>query len=276
MSFLIVDEQKCRRCGVCVAECPAHLIYLDGYEGHLPKLRYRGEQDCILCGHCVASCPFSALGLEPLPSEGFLPLDRSLNLSSFEQGEQFLKSRRSIRNYKKDPVPSEALDKIMDIARFAPTASHRQPVRWLLVEDSAAVRHLAELVIEWMTSERKNNSEMSRQYRMAGLIAGWRRGRDLILCGAPHLAVAYTDQPVYWESVDSAIALTYLELAAHAAGVGACWAGFFTRAAKFYPPIKAFLGLPQDAAIQGAQMLGYAAYSYPRLPWRKPLDLRKI
>ena len=276
MSFFIVNEQKCRRCSVCVEECPGRLIYLDGEQDNLPRMRYHGEQDCILCGHCVAVCPFSALNLEPLPADGFPHLSNSLKLSSFEQGEQFLKSRRSVRAYKDMPVPSDVLDRVMDVLRFAPTASHRQAVRWLLVEDPAATRHIAELVIEWMSEVRKNDPAQAKQYRMAGLIAGWLRGRDLILRGAPHLAVAYTDQPGRWQATDSAIALTYLELSAQAAGVAACWAGFFTHAAGHYPPIKAFLGLPQDSEVHGGQMLGYARFAYSRLPWRKPLSLRKI
>ena len=274
MSFFIVDAQKCRRCGVCVAECPNRLILQDGETG-LPKLRYRGEQDCILCGHCVAACPFYALNLEPLPAAGFVPLDKELKIN-FEQGEQFLKSRRSIRAYKDKPVPREVLDQIMDVARFAPTASHRQEVRWLLVEDPATTHRIAELVIESMTAVRRAEPERAKQYRMAGLIAGWIKGRDLILRGAPHLAVAWTEQPGRWAAVDCAIALTYVELAAHAAGVAACWAGFFTHAVEHYPPLKELLGLPPQAQVHGGQMLGYARYPYPRLPWRKPLELRRI
>jgi nitroreductase len=34
-----------------------------------------------------------------------------------------------------------------------------------------------------------------------------------------------------------AIALTYLELATYSLGLGACWAGYFSAAAAFYPPM---------------------------------------
>ena len=274
MTFFDVNSEKCRRCGICMAECPNRLILMDDETG-LPKLRIHGEEDCILCGHCVAACPFYALNLAPLPPEGFLPLDKSLNIT-FEQGEQFLKGRRSIRAFKETLVPGAALGRIMDVARFAPTASHKQTIRWIMVEDPAKTHRIAEMVIEWMTEMRKNQPEIAKKHRMAGLIAGWRKGRDLILRDAPHLAVAYTDSDEHWYAIDAAIALTYVELAAHAAGIAACWAGFFADCAKYHPPIKEYLGLPPSAQVHGGQMLGYAKYAYPRLPWRKPLELRSI
>ena len=124
MSFFNVSPSTCVRCGICMAECPNRLILMDKETG-LPKLRIQGEEDCILCGHCVAVCPAKALNLSPLPADGFIPLDKKLNIS-FEQADQFLKSRRSIRAFKSTLVSDENLDKIMDVARFAPTASHRQ------------------------------------------------------------------------------------------------------------------------------------------------------
>ena len=271
MSFFNVSNDACRRCGVCLAECPNRLILMDKETG-LPKLRIQGEEDCILCGHCVAACPFNALNLASLPAEGFIPLNKNLNIS-FEQADQFLKSRRSIRAFKSTVVPGDVLDKIMDVARFAPTASHRQYIRWIMVQDPAKSHRIAEMVIEWMTQIRKEQPEIAKKHRMAGLIAGWRKGYDMILRGAPHLAIAYTDKASTWMALDASIALTYIELSAHSLGVAACWAGFFTQAVAVYAPLREFLGLSKDAVVHGGQMFGFAKYKYPRLPWRKPLDM---
>ena len=60
MAFLIVDESKCKKDGICVAECPSGLIKLQedtGYPGIIPG----GDKVCIRCGHCVAVCPNGAL-----------------------------------------------------------------------------------------------------------------------------------------------------------------------------------------------------------------------
>ncbi len=46
-----------------------------------------------------------------------------------------IKTRRSIRKYKGTPVPRESLMKILEAARIAPSASHRQPWHFVVVED---------------------------------------------------------------------------------------------------------------------------------------------
>lgn len=274
MTFFDVDASRCKRDDICIAECPIHIILMDKERG-VPKLRLGGEQSCIRCGHCVAVCPHGAIRLADMPFEAFQPVDKELAVTS-EQAEQFLRSRRSIRTFKSKAVSHELLAQILDTTRWAPTASHKQPVQWVMVEDSATVYRCAELVVEWMMELRTANSPLARQFNVAGLIAGWKKGRDLILRGAPHLAVAWTNSDATWPDADSAIALSYMELAAHAHGVGCCWAGYFTYAARAYSPLRALLGIPEDAVVCGGQMLGYPQYRYHRIPWRRDASVTWI
>lgn len=271
MAFFEVDAQRCKRDDICIAECPIHIIISDRDSG-VPKMRDGAESVCIRCGHCVAVCPHGAVRIEDMPIEAFTPVDKSLAIDA-RQAEQFLRGRRSIRTFRDTPVPHDQLAQIMETVRWAPSASHKQPVHWVMVETLSAVREMAELVVDWMTEVRKENPELARRFNVAGLIAGWRKGQDLILRGAPHLAVAWTEPAATWPEVDCAVALTYLELAAHAHGVGCCWAGYFTYAANAYGPLREALGLPQDARVCGGQMMGYARFRYRRLPWRKPLAI---
>ena len=68
------------------------------------------------------------------------------------------------------------------------------------------------------------------------------------------------------------IAMAYLELAATAHGLGACWAGFFNMAPMFYPPIYEALNLPKDHQVLGSMMLGVPKFKYHRVPLRnKPV-----
>jgi nitroreductase len=69
------------------------------------------------------------------------------------------------------------------------------------------------------------------------------------------------------------IALTYLELAAPSLGLGTCWAGYFTAAANFYPPLQKALDLPQGHLPYGATMIGYPKYSYQRIPPRNKPEI---
>lgn len=271
MPFFEVDAQKCKRDKICIDECPIRILIADKETG-VAKMRLGAEDACIRCGHCVAVCPSGAVRLEGMPFEEFVPLRSELTVAG-EAAEQFLRGRRSIRTFRNQPVARELLVRVMDTVRWAPTASHRQPVRWVLVEDPARTRELAAMTIEWMTGLRESEPELARRYNVAGLIAGWRKGVDMVLRGAPHLAVACCNAADSWPAEDSAIALSYLELAAHAHGVGACWGGYFTRAANAHPPVRDLLGLHGDERVHGAQMLGYAKYRYRRIPQRKPLAI---
>lgn len=274
MSFFTADVESCKSCGACIQECPVLILIADKETG-APKMRIGAEDICIRCGHCVAVCKTGAVSLAPMPSDSFTPLDKQLRVDA-AKAEQFLRSRRSIRCFKQRPVPHDVLASILRGADWAPSASNKQPVRWVMVEDPNKTQQLASMVIDWMTLLRREDPELAKKYGVAGLIAAWRKGQDCILRGAPHLAIAYTDEHTGWSDVDGSIALTYLELAAHAQGVGACWAGYFIHAVRQSEALRECLGLNNGQRICGAQMLGYGRYGYHQVPMRNELPVRWI
>ncbi|MDZ7641884.1 MAG: nitroreductase family protein [Desulfurivibrio sp.] len=145
-----------------------------------------------------------------------------------------------------------------------PSAKNGQPVNWLLIESSAEMRRIIELTVDAL---RANNV-------FPGIISAWEEeGVDKVLHGAPHLAIASAAENSMHPEIDCAIALTYLDLAAHSRGLGTCWAGIFMGAVANHPPLLAALALPEGDKIQGALMLGYPKFQYPRIPPRKPLKV---
>jgi nitroreductase len=54
-----------------------------------------------------------------------------------DEFESLAKSRRAIRHFKPDPVPAELLDRLIDIARWAPSGYNLQPTHFVLVTDAA-------------------------------------------------------------------------------------------------------------------------------------------
>ena len=48
---------------------------------------------------------------------------------------EVVRTRRSVRAFKKDPVPETILNKILDATHIAPSGSNRQPWRFILVTD---------------------------------------------------------------------------------------------------------------------------------------------
>jgi len=289
-NLLEIDPEKCRYDYFCVAVCPFKLITINR-KNKLPFPIDRAELQCINCGHCVAVCPYEALSLKTLKpgiariaADGLLiagplslqtmkpeectPVNAKL-LPSAEQVKHFLTSRRSVRTYKSQPVERETLADLIDTARYAPTAVNSQPVNWLVIEDAREVNRLAGLVIEWMHYVIKEDYVLAKSLNMNRLVAAWDNGEDRICRGAPHVIAAHADGALASARTSCASALTYLELAAFSAGLGACWAGLFTRAASNYPPMMQALNLPDGHQVFGAMMVGYPQYQYYRIPSRK-------
>jgi nitroreductase/NAD-dependent dihydropyrimidine dehydrogenase PreA subunit len=265
MSLVTIDHSTCRRDGICSEVCPPALFEVDG-EG-FPVFRAGGDQDCIACGHCVAVCPHGAVLHETLPMKDTLPIDHTLAVS-VPALNQLVRSRRSVREFRDEPVPQALVSEIIDVARWAPSAVNRQPVHWLVIQTPAEVKRLAGLVVDYL---RQGNKLEPRYTRYIDL---WEQGKDPILRNAPHLAVIHAPDEWLWSSVDSTIALTQFELAAVAQGIGTCWAGFLMRAANGHPPLKEALGIPADHSVFGALMYGFPRYRYHRVPPRREAPIQ--
>ncbi len=258
MSRITVDRNHCIQDGACVEVCPSGTLALgqDGFPEDVP------ESVCYLCGHCVAVCSCNALSLVELPEESFLPAAKQLPAPALMDA--FLMSRRSIREFKDQPVGRPVMEALLDVARRAPTASNSQKLHWMVVEGKAEVHALA--------------GEAVNGARSAGvspaLLKRWEDGYDFVLRGASTLVVACAPKDYGWGKEDCAIALTFLELAAEARGLGACWAGYLTRIAALHEPLRQMLSVPDGYIVCGALMLGNGKYSYRRIPTRKPLSVQ--
>lgn len=257
MSLIQVDTDKCKRDGICASVCPAKLIKLEG-EG-FPEETADAEKWCIACGHCVAACPKEALSNSRVT--GCLPYDKAKQVSA-DALVQFLKMRRSVREFKSSPVPREVLMRVIDAARWAPSAGNLQRARWLAVEKPETLRKISSLVADVFRP-----SPVIYVKRVA---EAWDQGIDAILHNAPHAVIAYASAEDGWSPTDCAIALTYLELAAKAEGLGACWCGFLVEAAAQDGRIAECLGIPPGHRIFGASMIGYPKFKYHRIPERNP------
>ncbi len=258
---ILVDPARCDRDGLCIAECPVAIIAF-GPDG-LPAGVTDAVERCIGCGHCIAVCPKDALTLAGQAPESLPALEKGLGVSP-EAAEQLLRSRRSIRRYKKTPVDRALLLQCIDTARYAPSGMNAQPVHWLVVEGRERMLELAGLTA----------GALRRLPYFLRFLESWERGEDVILRGAPNLIVAHAERAGFDHTVDAAIALTYFELAAHARGVGTCWAGLFMRAANDSPELNQALGLPEGHRVLCALMAGMPKYGFQRLPPRKAARVR--
>lgn len=272
MSIFKLDMQKCNKDMRCVSACPVNILVRDEKTG-FPVMQPGLEHFCIHCQHCASICPCGAVSVAPVSLDSSIPLDALPVPAAGEAVETFLRTRRSVREFKKEPLTHDLLVRILDILRWAPTAINLQDTRFIVIESADEVQHLASLTVEWMKDVLACPGDLPEEGIFRHLIEEWNRGKDMVMRGAPHLVVAVGPDRPGFIAEDSAIALTYLELAAHAWGVGCCWAGFFTAAARRYEAIREFLGLAHEEKVFGAQMMGRALYRFRRLPWRAPRNV---
>lgn len=273
MPFMNVDESKCTQCGICVELCPAGIVAFG--ETGLPEVPKQAVGACIQCGQCVLYCPTCANTLA-FQEGGELVRAGALALPDKEAALNLLKSRRSTRRYKKEALKKEEIAALLDVARMAPTAVNSQNVRWIATQSREKTEEVLNLVLCWFREEIFKDPTSRIGLLGARMIAEVKEGGDPILRDAPNVIVAVVPKSYMWPE-DGAIALTYLELAAHASGYGCCWGGFLTTAARNFQPLREFFGITEEEHICGAQMIGWPELKPTRqFPPRKSLNVNWI
>lgn len=135
---------------------------------------------------------------------------------------EVVKNRRSVRDFKPDPVPEEHLLKIVDAARMAPCAGNEQPWKFLIVRDKKKIEALKTEWIKHIEAGLKANGNLSAEVLQAELqkyVSQAVTGR----MSAPAYIVVLTDgQRKYpdYNQYDGPLAAGYLLLAARALGYG--------------------------------------------------------
>lgn len=110
-----------------------------------------------------------------------------------------IKTRRSTRKYKSDPVPQELLDKIIEAGLYAPSGMGRQATIILAVTDKAMRDKLSAM------NARIMGTDSDPFY------------------GAPAVLVVLAKKDCPTGVYDGSLVMQNLMLAAHELGLGSCW-----------------------------------------------------
>ena len=66
---LVIKEDLCKGCGLCVSVCPKNVLELDmntiNAKGYSPSSAVRPDE-CIACGNCAITCPDSVISVYKL------------------------------------------------------------------------------------------------------------------------------------------------------------------------------------------------------------------
>jgi len=167
---------------------------------------------------------------------------------------QIIKGRRSIRRYREDPIPEEALTQVLESVRWAPSWNNTQCWELIVIRDKGNKAKLQE-IMPTINPARKALLE-------APVV--------IALCGKLESSGFYMGQPTTkfgdWFMFDLGIAVQNLCLTAHALGLGTVIAGLFD-----HEKAKALLKVPEGYEVVALIPLGYPAQE-SSAPKRRGMD----
>lgn len=158
-----------------------------------------------------------------------------------------LLERRSVRGYKKDLVPADVLDEILEAGKYAPSGMGQQKTLMVVTQDPELVVKLS---------------------RMNADVMG---AKSDPFYGAPTVVIVFADSEQGTCVENGSLVMGNLMNAAHAVGVDSCW---IHRAREVFDSeegkaLKAEWGVPESYIGIGHCVLGYRSGEYPEAKARK-------
>lgn len=159
---------------------------------------------------------------------------------------ELITKRQSVREYSNREVEIEKIEKCLEAARLAPSASNSQPWKLILVNDADLVKKVAAATFSSMVSFNKFTLQapallvmVIERPRVITQVGGFLKNREFPL-------------------IDIGIAAEHFCLQAAELGLGTCMMGWFGEKA-----IKKLLGIPKNKRLGLIISLGYAPEEYP-------------
>lgn len=160
-----------------------------------------------------------------------------------------VRRRQSVRQYLPRPVERDKIERCLEAARLAPSASNAQPWRFIVADDPALVQELGRAAYNRFTRQAPAFVAVVReQGKAVARLGGFLAGRDYRL-------------------IDLGIAAEHFCLQAAEEGLGTCLLGLFNQRR-----VKRLLGVPSGRRVQILITLGYPAGAELRPKRRKSLE----
>ncbi|MBS7648326.1 MAG: nitroreductase family protein [Candidatus Bathyarchaeia archaeon] len=135
-----------------------------------------------------------------------------------------ISERRSIRKYRRDPIPDEVLERILEAGRLAPSAANRQPWYFIVARDADVKNRLV---------------DACRGQKFVG-----EAGAVIAILGDPNAS--------RWYKQDPFIAASFMTLEASEEGLGVCWIGAFEE-----EKVREVLKIPENLSVVILLTLGF-------------------
>ena len=252
---ILIDEKKCIGCGLCVSDCPNSYLYLENKKARTQKA------GCIECGHCYAICPQGAVTMTNYEcnDEAAVPM----TAVGSETLLAAMRSRRSIRQFKDQPVEEEKIQMILEAGRYAPTGANAQNVSFTVL--GSKQEQAEKICVDLFRKGQKLGSNFVQYLKRIEI------GNDFFFKGAPLVIVVHSRN-----SVNASLVSAYMEIMAESLGLGVLYSGFFRVCSKLSRELRKLIELPKGDEVVTCLVIGYPAVKYQRIVPRKSLKMKEL
>ena len=255
MNPIIINEEKCIGCSLCINDCPNACLHLENGKAHI------GESGCIECGHCYAICPQGAIRMAnyTCEDESAVPmteLDSDTLLAA-------MRSRRTIRHFTSQPVEEDKIRKILEAGRYCPTGGNSQNVLYTIL--GSRQREAEAICVDLFRKGQIMGSRMLDFLKRINITD------NFFFKGAP-LVIVVSGR----NDVDAALASSYMEIMAESMGLGVLYSGFFRACVAISGKLRRLLGLPKGHKVVTCMVMGYPSVKYQRIVPRKDIQMKKL
>ncbi len=170
-------------------------------------------------------------------------------------------SRRSVRKYKNEPVPEEALRRILTAGQLAPSGNNSQPWRFIIVNDTKVKEELFKVAgrQEWILSAPLTIAIVAD---LKAKLPKNRLDEEISIDDNKHINLLL-------KSVrDASIAADHIVMAAADEGLGSCWIALYEQ-----EEIRPVLEVPQHCYVVAIVTIGYPDESPEAKPRKQLSDI---
>jgi nitroreductase len=219
------------------------------------------------------------------------PLDADGNATEYTPIDKEILARRSVRNFKDDPVPDTLIRRVLEAGRMAPSAGNCQPWKFIVITDKDMLTELSERIqqLAGMAAMMYHDDDMLEalvgQYeadpqpgmydpRVQFGIKAVSEGLLPTFLNAPAMIIILGDErAIGGPDMNVGICGSNMNYVANSIGLGSCWCGF-TGLINMIPDLLEKFGIEAPYKVSSSLVLGYPEFEQKGMVAReaKPVE----
>ncbi len=273
-----IDYNKCKSCRICINVCPSKI--LDVNENKQTYFKEGRKHICLECGHCMAVCSTQAITVHSMTYEKDFELIPKNNIN-YTEFIDFLKTRRSVREFKNKPIEKEKLQQIIEAVSTAPYGAENDDISINIITDKTIIEKSLPLMSKFYDNLKKwfknplirriikkkegietFNTIKNHLMPMVKLDHYDLKNYNTITRDAPAILIFHSKPNAEEHTEDAHICNTIAMLTAHSLGLGSTIIGLIGPAVNKFPELKDLYKIPPENKVITSLILGYPKYKY--------------